>query len=127
MSGESEALERAKYVSLATFRRSGARVATPVWAAFADGGYYVFSAGGAGKVKRLRNSSAAELAVCDVRGNLLGDWHSAEGRILQTPEEIDSALAALHQKYGLSMWIADVLSKLTGKMQRRAYLHITLR
>ena len=54
-SPESE-IGKAPYVSLATFRRSGDAVRTPVWMAPADGAHYVFSAGNAGKVKRLKNS-----------------------------------------------------------------------
>jgi len=46
------ALDRQRHVALATFRRSGAEVRTPVWFAATDGKLYVFSAGDAGKVKR---------------------------------------------------------------------------
>jgi uncharacterized protein len=51
--------DRHRYVSLATFRRSGAEVRTPAWFAAADGRLYVFTAGEPGKVKRLRHSSRA--------------------------------------------------------------------
>ena len=44
------------YINLATFRKSGKAVETPIWFAHAEGSYYAFSAGNAGKVKRLRNS-----------------------------------------------------------------------
>lgn len=37
-------LDRHRYMSLATFRRSGAELATPVWFAAADGRPYVFPA-----------------------------------------------------------------------------------
>ena len=53
-----------KYVSLATFRRSGDKVATPVWVAPDGDDLFVFSEAKAGKVKRLRNSPRAELAAC---------------------------------------------------------------
>ena len=49
-------LDQAAYFSLATFRKSGVAVETPVWFAGDKQTYYVFSAGQAGKVKRLRNS-----------------------------------------------------------------------
>lgn len=38
-------LDRHRYLSLATFRRNGAEVKTPVWFAAADGKLYVFTAG----------------------------------------------------------------------------------
>lgn len=121
-----EALASAPYVSLATFRRSGARVATPVWCAADGEDFYFFSAGAAGKVKRLRNGDRAELAICDVRGRLLGGWRAARAVVLEEPQEIRRALAALHRKYGWQMWLADLGSRLTGKYHRRAYLRARL-
>ena len=58
-------LARERYVSLATFRRNGTEVKTPVWFAVIDGKLYVVSAGNAGKVKRLRHSPKALVAVSD--------------------------------------------------------------
>ena len=61
------ALDRHRYVALATFRRSGAEVRTPVWFAAVDDRLYVFTAGDSGKVKRLRHSPRARVAPSDVR------------------------------------------------------------
>ena len=118
-------MKTANYVSLATFRRDGRKVATPVWFAESEGDFYIFSAGEAGKVKRLRNSSRAELAECDVRGKLLGDWHAAEAELIEG-EDVQQALKLLRAKYGWQMWLADVGSKLTGKFDRRAYIRARL-
>ena len=126
MTQPEQALGKAPYVSLATFRRSGDRVCTAVWLAPGEDGFYVFSAGNAGKVKRLRNSDRAELAVCDVRGKVLGDWHGASARLITDPDEIEQALSALRRKYGVQMWLADVGSKLTGKFDKRAYIRVEL-
>jgi uncharacterized protein len=49
-------MDRARYMSLATFRKNGAEVATPVWFAEADLKLYVIATDDSGKVKRLRNS-----------------------------------------------------------------------
>jgi uncharacterized protein len=116
----------ARYVSLATFRRSGAMVATPVWAAVDGDDCFVFSAGDAGKVKRLKNSSEARLAICSVRGQLLGPWQDAQAEIIEDPTQIARALTALRSKYGVQMWLADVLARLSGRMQRRAYIKVRL-
>ena len=119
-------LQKAPYVSLATFRRSGAEVATPVWCAEDQGDYFVFSAGNAGKVKRLNNGNRARLAVCDVRGRVLGPWQDAEAEIVEEPAVVSRALRALHRKYGWQMWLADVGAKLTGKFHKRSYIRIRL-
>ena len=119
-------LQDARYISLATFRKSGDEVATPIWAARDGDTYYAFSAGDAGKVKRLRNSPKARLAKCDVKGKLLGDWHGAHAVIIDDPSQITKALAALRNKYGFQMWLADVGARLSGRFDRRAYLAIRL-
>ena len=119
-------LATAPYVSLATFRKSGAPVATPVWCAADGDDFYFFSAREAGKVKRLRNGDGAQLAVCDVRGKLLGDSTEARAVVLQNEADIARALAASHRTYGWQMWLADVGSKLTGKFRKRAYIRARL-
>ncbi len=114
------------YLSLATFRKSGVAVETAVWCAESDGRLWVFSAGDAGKVKRLRNSPRARVAACDVRGRLRGEWRDASARIVTEPAEIESAYRALRAKYGWQMRIADTLSRLSGRYERRAVLEIRL-
>ena len=119
-------LEKGKYLSFATLKRSGDWVATPVWFAPMDGHYYLFSAGDAGKVKRLRNFSQVRLAPCTVTGRLTGDWLESTAELLSTPEDEALALQALRREYGLSMKVTDLLSSLSGKMQRRAYIRVAV-
>lgn len=115
-----------EYVSLATFRRHGAEVATPVWIAGQHGQYFVFSEGRAGKVRRLRNNPAVRLAPCDFRGRLRGEWRDGSARIVDDAATLATAYAALHGKYGWKMAIADALAKLSGRYDRRAMIEITL-
>jgi len=117
-------LEGGNYISFATRKRSGEWVATPVWFAPGDGGYYVFSAGNAGKVKRLRNFSASRIAPCTATGTLTGDWVETRARVLESDTEADAALAALRRKYGWQMRLADFFARLSGRMGRRAYIRI---
>ena len=121
-----QALQSAPYLSFATFRKTGIPVATPVWAAPDGNAMYIFSAGNAGKIKRLRNSSKARLAECDIRGKLSGDWVDATAEIISDAESIDTALAALRKKYGWKMWLTDIGSKFTGKFNKRAYIRVQL-
>jgi hypothetical protein len=117
---------RARYVSLATFRRDGREVRTPVWIAEAEGRYYVFSEGDAGKVKRIRATGQVRLAACDLRGGVRSEWLAGRGRIVAEPARIECAYAALHRKYGWQMAIGDFFSKLGGRYGRRAILEIEL-
>ena len=114
------------YVSLATYRRNGVEVRTPVWIAALAGRYYVFSAGNAGKVKRIRVNSRVRLAACDVRGTVRGGWMDGEARIVSDPALIVAVRAALRKKYGLLMRLTDLMATITGRMQRRAYIEIRL-
>ncbi len=119
-------LQRASYVSLATFRKSGVEVATPVWCAEDDGDFYVFSAADAGKVKRLRNSDRARLAVCDAKGKLLGHWHDASAEIITESASVAHALQTLRTKYGWQMLLTDFFSKLSGRFHKRVYIRVRL-
>ena len=117
-------LEGGSYISFATRKRSGEWVATPVWFAPDRGDYYVFSAGNAGKVKRLRNFSDSRIAACTVTGTVTGKWHDTHAYVLDKPADQKTALAALRRKYGWQMLLGDFFSQLTGKMARRAYIRI---
>ncbi|MFT4519360.1 MAG: PPOX class probable F420-dependent enzyme [Halioglobus sp.] len=121
---ELEFLEGGSYLSFATRKRSGDWVATPVWFAPDGDSYYVFSAGGAGKVKRLRNFSETRIASCTFNGTLTGEWHDTKAYVLATQADNDTALQALRRKYGYQMWMGDFFSRITGKMARRAYIRI---
>ena len=118
------ALDHQRYVALATFRRSGAEVRTPVWFAAMDGKLYVFSAGDSGKVKRLRHSSRARVAPSDVRGSVRGEWWDAHARIVTEPRVIEQAHAAMRAKYGWQARVGDLFSRLTGRLPRRAWIEI---
>jgi PPOX class probable F420-dependent enzyme len=120
-------LDRHRYMSLSTFRRGGAEVATPVWFAAAGGKLYVFTAGDSGKVKRLRNSSRARVAPSDARGRVRGAWRDATARLVTEPAAIERAHAALRTKYGWQMWLTDLVSRLAGRIRRRAWIEIGVR
>lgn len=121
---ELEFLEGGSYISFATRKKSGDFVATPVWFAPYKGSYYVFSAGEAGKVKRLRNFSESRIAACTMRGTVTGEWLNTRAHLLEKTEDRNTALQALRRKYGWQMRIGDFFSVLTGKMGRRAYIRI---
>jgi PPOX class probable F420-dependent enzyme len=113
-----------RYVSLATFRRNGREIRTPVWIAKVDARYYLFSEGKAGKVKRIRANGQARLAACDLRGKVTSDWLDARARIVQEADLIERVYVALRDKYGWQMKIGDVFSKLTGRYQKRAIIEL---
>jgi len=114
------------YMSFATRKKSGEFVQTPVWFAPDGDSYYVFSAGDAGKVKRLRNFSESRIAPCTMSGKVTGDWLDTSAQVLDDPADEATALRALRRKYGVQMLVGDLFSSLTGKKSRRAYIRVDL-
>lgn len=115
---------RERYVALATYRRDGREVRTPVWLAALDGRWYLFTAADAGKLKRIRANGRARLAACDMRGNVRSGWRDAHARIVHESALIERAHSALCEKYGLQMRIGDFFAKLTGRYARRVYVEL---
>jgi PPOX class probable F420-dependent enzyme len=113
-----------RYLSLKTFRVNGEAVPTPVWFAQAGGKLYVTTRPESGKVKRIKQNGDIEVAPCDVRGNLLGDFVPATARIMEQDEEVN-AFKALEAKYSdTDMWQNSVRGYEQGK---RTFLEITNR
>ena len=110
-------IQRQKYISLQTFRKSGVAVATAVWFGEQDGKLYVMTRSDMGKTKRIRNNPQVRAAPCTIRGKVTGPEFSATARILP-PEEHARARQAINQKYWLarlsSPWSrADIFLELT--------------
>lgn len=107
-------LENQKYISLTTFRRTGAAVATPVWFVQLQHTLYIYTDATAGKVKRIRHNPQVQLASCTMLGKVKGPLIPGVARIVTDPQEQVRAEAALHAKY----WIARrLLSLLNGTMR----------
>ena len=110
-----------KYINFSTQKKDGSFVNTPVW--FVKDGdkndFYIFSAGEAGKVKRIRNFSSVKVAICNVKGDLLGEWISAQAELVDGEESKIIAYRQLHKKYGITIKIFDFFSKLFGKYKQR--------
>jgi hypothetical protein len=119
-------LDHHRYISLSTFRRNGAEVATPVWFAASGPKLYVFTMGDSGKVKRLRHTAKARVAPSDARGRVQGAARAATARVITEPAAVERAHAALRTKYGWQARIADLFSGLTGRIRRRAWIEIDL-
>ncbi len=115
-----------RYVSLATYRRSGKEVRTPVWIAKAEDRYFVFSEGKAGKVKRIRANGKARLAACTFSGDICSDWFEFKARIVVEAEVIEHAYVALRKKYGWQMKVGDMFSKLIGHYDKRAIIELRI-
>src|SRR5512143_1892301 len=114
------------YISLATFRRNGKAVDTPVWFAILDGKLYVVTDGTSAKVKRIRATKKVRVAPCNAWGGVTGEWTDGMGRIVTEKRLVTRAHTALSDKYGWQMWLLDTVSRLFGRIGRRAYLELAV-
>lgn len=100
-------LESERFISLVTFRRSGDRVATPVWFAIDGPQIVVGTFDNSGKAKRLRHTQSVEVAPCNFRGLVRGPYVPGLASFLG-PTDAILASAALSDKYG---WQWDMFSR----------------
>ena len=117
---------REPYVSLATFRRDGREVRTPVWIAGEGEGLYVYTNGRSGKVKRIRANGRARLAACDARGRLRlpEAWVDARARVVSDAATRDRAFGALRRKYGWQLALVLFGARLGGRYGDRAIVEL---
>lgn len=90
-----------RYISLATFRKNGVAVYTPIWFAEDNNKLYFMTSSKLGKYKRIRNNPQVKIAPCTIRGKLTGSEFPASVRILR-PEEFARARQIINAKYWLA-------------------------
>jgi PPOX class probable F420-dependent enzyme len=114
-----------QFVSLTTFRRSGAPVATPVWVARDGDALVVTTIADSGKVKRLRNDPRVELRPSTRRGAVADDAPLATGvAAVVAPDE--RSTAALRRKYGLQYRLITGVERVLARGRReRVIVRIT--
>ncbi|WP_338673967.1 PPOX class F420-dependent oxidoreductase [Streptomyces sp. SCSIO 30461] len=101
-------LDRAKYLSLTTFRKDGTGVATPVWFAVDGGDVYVWTRSDSWKVKRLRRNGRVTVSPCDVRGRVADGAPVAEGTArLLDDADLKKVRRLLARKYTWQFWLVD--------------------
>jgi hypothetical protein len=106
-----------KYISLATFRKNGEKVATPVWFGEEGDKLYVMTRAKFGKTKRIRNNPQVTVAPCSIRGKVTGPESAAAARILPIEEQAH-ARQTVDRKY--------LLARLTAPFSRAdAFLEIS--
>jgi uncharacterized protein len=117
-------LMEANFVALVTYKRDGTPVTTPVLSTPSDAGLLVRTHHTAGKLKRLRHTSAVELAPCDSRGRHLGAVETAAATILP-PGETERCLALLHERHGFVGRLASWLRHLRGMRDVFIEVHLS--
>ncbi len=61
---------------------------------------YVRTSDDTGKYKRIRNNPSVQIAPCDMRGNIKGEWVKGEAMIASEEEKL-KVFKMLEKKYGM--------------------------
>lgn len=114
-------LAAATYVSLTTFRRSGAPVATPVWFAPSpdDPAHFaVITVDDTGKTKRLAHTARVEVRPCDVRGRVApgAAAYAGTARVVRDPAGVASVRRSVVAKYGVVARFSDLADAVGSKV-----------
>ena len=80
-------VERPLLAVLATHRRDGSVLLSPVWHEWRDGGFNVVTRSGDGKVKHLRRDPRANIVVCEHAPPYRGVELRTEARLITTGVE----------------------------------------
>jgi PPOX class probable F420-dependent enzyme len=94
-------LQKHQYINLETFRRNGVSMKTPVWFVQEGNTVFVRTDANSGKVKRIRNNSRVNIALCKMDGTLQGEWIAATAREVNDENTDRKVDHLLDQKYGL--------------------------
>jgi len=104
-----------KFVSVATFRKSGAAVATPTWIVPLDDGRVGFwTSSSAGKTKRLRTNPVVTVQACNQRGKITDGSQEIDGTavLVSSGPEFDAIQAKVRSKYGAMVPISRFFNTL---------------
>ena len=126
------ALADRRFVSLTTFRRSGAPVSTPVWVGRHGEGLVVLTPAGSGKVKRLRHDPRVELRPCGRFGAVEDGVEPVPGaaEVREAHTDVAQARATIRRAYPVEsrivLGIERLVERLRGRPRtQRLALHIT--
>ncbi|MGV8875192.1 MAG: PPOX class F420-dependent oxidoreductase [Rhodococcus sp. (in: high G+C Gram-positive bacteria)] len=118
-SSSAQAVGDEAFVSLTTFRRSGAPVSTAVWIARDGDELVVITPAESGKVKRIKNSGRVELRPCSRRGAVPENAVAVSGTArIVTGDGAERSTAALKKKYGFEYRIIMLVELILARRRK---------
>lgn len=105
-----ETFEKAKYINIQTYKKTGQSISTPVWFIIKDNKIFFRTSHNSGKIKRIRNNNNVKFALCDIRGKIKGEWYEGIAKIENDSD--NSILFQINKKYGLSSRLMKIFYKI---------------
>ena len=109
-----------KYVSLVSFKRNGAPVATPMWFVVDGDRLLVITDAHSPKVKRIRRNAEVTVAACRPNGRPTGEALIAEAKILPSSEH-ERAQRLLKRKHRLDFILILPVYNLVQRLRGRRH------
>jgi uncharacterized protein len=115
------ALAESRFVSLTTYRRSGAAVSTPVWVGRDGGSLVVLTPVGSGKVKRLRHDPRVEIRPCGRFGKVPDGAEPVAGtaELREDPADVERARSTIRRTYPLESRLVLGIERLVERFRGR--------
>ncbi len=107
-----QTISQEKYVSVATFRKTGMAVATATWIVPLDGGRVgLLTSSASGKAKRLQNNPSVTLQPSDVRGRAKVGTTPVTGTVelVTSGPDFEALTSRVKAKYGPMVPITRLL------------------
>jgi uncharacterized protein len=112
---DEQRISEEKYVSVATFRKTGVAVATATWIVPLDAGRVgILTSSASGKAKRLRNIPSVTLQPSDVRGRVKVGTKPVTGTVelVTSGPDFEAITSSVKSKYGLMVAIMRLVDNL---------------
>ena len=108
-------LEKATFVALETYKKSGEGKITPTWVTGENGKLYIWTDLESWKVKRIRNNPQVRICQSDYAGNPKGEWFEARAKVLVSEEAREKARQLFLAKYRLQFRFFYAMGKKSPK------------
>ena len=118
-----------KFVSLTTFKKDGAAVATPMWIGRDGDHLFVWTPADSWKAKRVKNNPRVVLAPSARGGKVREGAHPVDGvaEVIIERATVQRLAGVIRRKYGLMFSVVTFLERLLARKQKpRAVLRIAL-
>jgi uncharacterized protein len=104
-----QSFEIRKYINLLTYKKNGEPVLTPVWFIFKDNKIFIRTSNKSGKFKRIKNNKNVKFALCNIRGQIKGEWHNGFAKLEPNNRWVFSKI---NEKYGIFAYLMNILYKI---------------
>jgi PPOX class probable F420-dependent enzyme len=123
------ALGAEKFVSLATFKKDGAAVATPMWIGRDGDQLFFWTPADSWKAKRAKNNPRVVLVPCSRGGKVREGADPIDGvaEVITERATVQRLAGVIRRKYGLMFIVVTFIERLLARKQKpRVVLRIAL-